>query len=180
MEEKSESVVGEVAEAVADAFDLFDEGVGRFGRPVGHSCGVEVGEQLVAPAVEGAGQPHQFGDLVGGDGGEPGQQPPLGLSSGLGLVDQPEVLGGDPSSGDLLVIVAGVESDQHPGPGVLTVMIVSATQQPADPEQRITLAAPVAEGVVLDPSADLVDCVEAEPDDMERIEYPDRIRQAGT
>jgi len=39
---------------------------------------------------------------------------------------------------DLLVVVAGVEPGQHPLPGVLGVVVGSAAQQPADPEQANT------------------------------------------
>ncbi len=50
-------------------------------------------------------------------------------------------------------------------------MLVGATaQQPPDPEQRIILAAAVAEGFLLHSAADLVDGVEAELDDVERIQ----------
>ena len=62
MEQEPEAVVVEVAEPVADALDLLDEQVHRFGRPVRQS-GVVVGEHLVLPRSDGLGEPVQLGDL---------------------------------------------------------------------------------------------------------------------
>ncbi len=52
MEQESESIVVEVAEAVADSFDLFDQQVGAFGGGVGES-GVVVVEDLGFPRTGG-------------------------------------------------------------------------------------------------------------------------------
>jgi hypothetical protein len=81
--------------------------------------GVEVGEQLLAPRVQSARQPHQFGDLVVGDRGEPAQQPPLGAGPVGFAVEQPRLLGGDQGVADLLVDVAAVEPGEQPIPGPL-------------------------------------------------------------
>ncbi|MET4147665.1 hypothetical protein ABIB45_004609 [Arthrobacter sp. UYCo732] len=40
---------------------------------------------------------------------------------------------------------------------------------PADPVERIYLTAPVPEGVLLDPAADLIDHCGSEYDDVERV-----------
>ena len=77
VEQEPESVVVEVAEPVADAFDLFDEQVHGLRRPV-RQAGVVVGEHLVVPGGDGLGEPGQFGDV------------------GLGA---PVVEGGDPAAG---------------------------------------------------------------------------------
>jgi len=55
------------------------------------------------------------------------------------------------------------------GDGRSIAFIGATAQQPPDPEQRIILAAAVAEGFLLHSAADLVDGVEAELDDVERI-----------
>jgi hypothetical protein len=66
-EEESASVVGEIAIAVAEAADLLDEQVDGFGGSVGGAVGGVEGEELVAPAVDGASEPGQLGDVgVGG------------------------------------------------------------------------------------------------------------------
>ena len=51
---------------MTDALHLLDQQVDRFGGSVGHVSDGEAGEQLGAPGVQGAGQPVQFGDVVGG------------------------------------------------------------------------------------------------------------------
>ena len=55
----------------------------------------------------------------------------------------------------------------------------AAAQQPAGPEQRVVGEAAVPEGVLLDPAADLVDAGQAEFDDVEGVEHPDRVGQLG-
>ncbi len=57
------AAVGEVAEAVPDPFDLLDQAADGLGWPVGDSAGVEVGEQLISPSVDGSGQSAPLGDL---------------------------------------------------------------------------------------------------------------------
>jgi hypothetical protein len=89
VQQEAESVVGEVAVPVSDPLDLLDQPVDGFGGSVGDAVGVEVGEQLVAPGVDGAGQPDQFGYLVFGDVGEPAQQPSFGAGSVGFAVEQP-------------------------------------------------------------------------------------------
>src|ERR671912_2972675 len=111
---------------MADPLDLLDQSVDGFGGSVGDAAGVEVGQQLVPPGVQGAGEPDQFGDLVLGDGGEPAQQPPFGPVPGRLSIQKPEVLGGDPGSADLLVVVAGGEPGQQPRPGPFGVVLVPA------------------------------------------------------
>lgn len=59
------------------------------------------------------------------------------------------------------------------------MVLRAAAQRPADPEQRVMLAATMAKGFLLHPTADPIHSVEAEPDDMEGIQYPGSVRQAG-
>jgi hypothetical protein len=72
---------------------------------------------------------------------EPPVQPPLSLVTGLGPVQQPQVLGGDPGGGDLPVDVAGVEPGQQPVPGDVGEVLVTAAQDPPDRVRRVALAA---------------------------------------
>jgi len=74
-------------------------------------------------------------------------------------VEQPQLLGGDPGSADLLVVVAGLESGDHPHPGSFGVVFVAASEQSADPEQRVVAVAAVTERVVLHSPANLVERV---------------------
>ena len=70
--QQAQPVVVEVAEAVSDALYLLDQEVDRFGGSVGDPVGVEVGQQLAAPGVGGAGQPFELGDTGVGALHEPG------------------------------------------------------------------------------------------------------------
>jgi hypothetical protein len=71
VQQQAEPVVVEVAKSVPDPFDLLDQQVDRFGGSVGHAGGVEVGQQLGLPGVDGAGQPVQFADVGVGAVGQP-------------------------------------------------------------------------------------------------------------
>src|SRR5215204_5895846 len=108
-EEESASIVGEVAVAVADATDLLDQQVDRFGRSVAGAAGGVEGEDLVAPAVDGAGEAGEFGDLDVGGVLEEHDQPTLGVGQVVGGVDLRQELAGEPHGGDFAVGVAGGE-----------------------------------------------------------------------
>src|SRR5829696_2403679 len=125
---------------------------------------VDLERRQVAELAEGAGEPDEFGDLMLGDVGEPAQQMSLGPAPVGAAVEQPQLLGGDPRVADLLVRVAGSQSGEHPCPGLLAVVVMAAAQQPSDAEQWVAgMPAPV-QGVLLNPTADLVQGVEAEAD----------------
>jgi hypothetical protein len=86
------------------------------------------------------------------------------------VVDQPKVLGGDPGSSELLVVgIAGVESGQQLGPGVVAVVVGGAAQQPADAIERIVSAPAVAGLLAWDAAADLVDGGEPQAYDVKGI-----------
>jgi hypothetical protein len=96
------------------------------------------------------------------------------------VVDQPQVLGGDPGPGELLVGgVTGVEPGQQPSPRSVGVVIVAAAQQPADAVERITGTAAVPALLALDAAADLVDGGEAEPHHVEGVQHPYCVGQRG-
>jgi hypothetical protein len=75
--------------AVPDSLHLFDQCVDRFGGAVGDAAGIEVGEQLGSPGVEGAGEADQLGDLVLGDVDELAQQMAFGAVAVRAAVEQP-------------------------------------------------------------------------------------------
>lgn len=69
-------------------------------------------------------------------------------------------------------------SDQRsPQVSVLTVVLVAAAEQSADPVERIITVAAVPGLLVLDVSADIVDGGEAQPHETEGIQHPHRVRQ---
>ncbi len=53
----------------------------------------------------------------------------------------------------------------------------AVAQQAADPVERVVLVPAVADGVLLDAAADLVDDLGAEPDDVEGVQDGDRVGQ---
>src|SRR5690606_23730181 len=55
--------------------------------------------------------------------------------------------------------IAGVEQSEQLGAALVVEPFVGLGQQPAGPVERIVLAAPVAEGLVLDAAADLVEAL---------------------
>lgn len=71
MQEQTGPVVVEVANPESDTFGSFDQQFHRLGTAIAGMAGVEVGEQLVVPGTDGAGEAVQFGGLgVGADGVE--------------------------------------------------------------------------------------------------------------
>jgi hypothetical protein len=94
---------------VADASDLLDEEVHGFGRPVRSTCGLVVGEDLVTPAVDGAAEAGELGDVgVGGVLEEHHEPSSGGGKVGCG-VDLRQEFSGEPDGSDLAVTVAGGE-----------------------------------------------------------------------
>ena len=73
--------------------------------------------------------------------------------------------------------MAFVDRDRPVQPGALPVgeLLGTATQDRADPVERVVFAATVAVDLLLDPAADLVDGLGAELDDMERVEHGGRV-----
>ena len=180
MQQQAEPVVVEIAESVTDALDFFDQQVGRFGGSVGDTAGVEVGQQFGTPGIEGTSQAGELGDVSVGAVGQPPVEQPVGASPIAAVVDQPEVLGGDPGSGELLIRgVTGVEAGQQSLPRALAVVVIASAQQPADALERILTAAAAPGVLALDASTDLVDSGEGQTHDVEGVEHPDRIGQRG-
>ena len=56
----------------------------------------------------------------------------------------------------------------------------TVAEEATDLVERIGLMASVAEGVLLDSAADFVDDLGGQPDDMEGVEYGDRVGQLVT
>lgn len=65
----------------------------------------KVGQQLVPPGVDGAGEAVQLGHVGVGAPGQPAVQMLFGVAAGVGVEESAQVLGGDPCLADLLVDV---------------------------------------------------------------------------
>jgi hypothetical protein len=83
--------VGEISEAVGEPADLFDDQVDGFGTAVGDAAGIEVGEHLLPPSLEGAAEPSHFGDRARREAGDDLLREPPGFG-GAGVVDAAELL----------------------------------------------------------------------------------------
>ena len=94
-----------VAESVTDAANLLDEQVDGFGRSVGTPGGV-IGEDLVLPAGDGAGEPAEFGDVGIGAPQVERFEPTPGMGYALGCVYLPKQLLTQGGGGDLTVGIA--------------------------------------------------------------------------
>jgi hypothetical protein len=79
---------------------------------------------------------------------------------------------GQPPAEDLVVRVAGSQTEQHPLDAVVVEAFSSGEHEFADPVQGVVLAAALAEGLVLDPAADLVQAPVGDTDHVKRISDP--------
>ena len=93
------------------------------------------------------------------------------------MVDRAELLVALPGQVHLPVGVAVLEAVGDLGLLAFGEVLHAVAEQPADLVERVVLVAAVAEGVLLDAAADLVDDLGAEPHDVERVEHRDRVGQ---
>src|SRR5215203_6459797 len=94
---------------MSQAADLLDDEVDGFGAAVGDAGGVEVGQHLLAPRLEGAAEPRDLGDRAGREAVQHLlADRPAGLRTGV--VDRAELLIALPGQVDLSVWVAGVQA----------------------------------------------------------------------
>ena len=94
----------------------------------------------------------------------------------VGQVDVAHRLLSQPGAQHLVVGVADAQTEQHPVVAPV-VEALGAGEQLADPIQRVGLAAPVAEGLVLDPPAHLVHAAVPDPHHMKGVGHPGGMRQ---
>ncbi len=73
------------------------------------------------------------------------------------MVDVAELLVALPGQGDFVVGVPSGEFRIQPGGLLVGEMFGADLQGPANPVERISLTAPMARSVLLDPAADLID-----------------------
>lgn len=88
---------------------------------------------------------------------------------------------GSPSGGDLTVCVADLQQPVEPVLGVVVEPLLREGQQSADAVERIVLAAAVAEDLLLDAAADVVDLAgrELRPSAGDELRHPD-VRRSGS
>ena len=171
--------MGEISESVCKPADLLDDQVDGFGAAVGDAAGVEVGKQLLAPGLEGAAEPSHFGDRARREAGDHLLRNPPTFGGG-GVVDGAELLVTLPGHVDFAVGVAGLQTLGELGLLAFGQMLHTVAEEAADLVERVVLVPSVAEGVLLDAAADLVDDLGSEANDVEGVEDRDRVGQLVT
>ena len=91
------------------------------------------------------------------------------------LVDRADDLLGVPGRADLASRVAGVEQTEELGAATVVEAFVGLGEQPAAAVERVVLVAPVAQGLVLDPPATLVELRVRQLHQVERIRDLQRV-----
>lgn len=115
--------------------------------------GVEVGQDRGLPGPQAPAEPDVFRNRTGRERRDylVDQFPALLRS---GVIDRPELLVALPGERDFVARVANSEFGIEPCRLFLGEVFGSDLQGPADPGERIALAAAVAQSVLLDPAAD--------------------------
>jgi hypothetical protein len=134
-----------------------------------------VGEDLGAPAGERAPERADLRNLVGPTALDGLVEQERGVDRLLGEVDIAHRLLGDPGAEHLLVGVAHLEAEQHPLEAGALQALGAGQHQLSDPVEGIAPASPMAEGLVLDPAAHLIEAAVGDPHDVERVGHPDRV-----
>src|SRR5690606_21969483 len=151
---------------------------GLGGAVAGAVGGVE-GEELVGPAVDGRGEPDQLGHI--------GLRAPLEgrdqASAGVVDVDSaehgPQELLGQQGGADLAPAVASVEATLQSSPARFVEVLAGHEQQPADPVERVALAATMPEGLLLGAAAHVIDGLVGEAHEVGPVEPPRGVKAAG-
>ncbi len=157
-----------------DAVDFLHEEVHSLGGSVG---GVEVGEQLDPSAAQGPAETGDLGDRAAGQDLDQLLGPPPALLAGGGVADRVDVLRDPPGEGDFSSRVTGGQRRVEPHPVLFGEVLGAAAQQPAALVERAGLVPAVPEGYLLHPAADLVEHVQVELYDVERIQHLHRRGQ---
>ena len=139
-----------------------DDPVG-LGAAVGGPFGGEVAQVGGLPLPQGAPEPGDLADRAGRERGHdllgdllPGGQ----VGRGVGGADLLVAL---PGEQDLVVGVAAAQAVDEPVPLLVGQVVRAGAQDVADPVERVTGVAAVAQGVLLDATTDLVVGLPSEP-----------------
>jgi hypothetical protein len=174
-QERPGSIVVEVPEPEAERLDVLDDEAGAFGGGVGEPGAVPAQDRCL-PAGDGAGEPFELGHLAAGAVVVEGHDPPPGLKGVAGKVGVAQQFLGEVGGANLAFGVAGIEPGEHAGEPGGVEAVVASEQPSTDPVERIALAAPVAQGVVLGAVANLVERGVGEAD---HVKWSTTTRAAG-
>ena len=130
----------------------------------------------MAPGLQCSAEPSHLGDRTGRKAGDHLLCGTATLA-GAGVVDGAELLVALPGQVNFAVGVAGIQTPGELGLLAFGQVLHTVAEQATDLVERIVLVASVAEGVLLDAAADLVDHLGGQPDHMEGIQHRDRVGQ---
>jgi hypothetical protein len=161
---------------VRKSADLFDDQVDGFGATVGDSVGVEVGQHLGLPGLQRSAEPGDLGDRTGGEAGDHLLRDLAAAICGR-VVDRAELLVALPSQVDLPAGVDFLQAAGELGLLLLGEVLYAVAKQAADLVERVVLVAAMTKRVLLDAATYLVEDLGAEANDMEGVEYRDRVAE---
>src|SRR3974390_924188 len=95
------------------------------------------------------------------------------------VVDAAHYFLGVPGGADLTVGVASIEQPEEACPAAVVESFIGSGQQAPGSIEGVDLAASMSEGVVLHPTADLVEALVGQPHEMERVSDRDGGGQHG-
>ena len=156
MQQQPEPIVLEIAHPVADPSELLCDEVLGLSWSVGDAGHVVV-EDLGLPSGDGLGQPGELGNVGLGSVLVEGDQLPSGGMQILGCVHLTEELLAEDAGPTLAVGIADIERTKQLVPLAIRQALPAPGHQPSGFEQWILLAAPVAQALLLDPAADVID-----------------------
>ena len=161
----------EVPEPTGNTAAELDDPVDGLRAAVARAVGIEVGQERGLPASQGLSEPGDLGNRAGRQRGDEffGK---LASSCRRGLVEHvPKVLSAAIGDFDRDVIGMGRERSFQASLLARREAFSPGAENMADAVEGVALAASVAEGLLLDPAADVIDCRAGELDDVERIQH---------
>lgn len=170
------AVVVEVAEPEPGALRVLDHEVGALDRAV-RQAGEVPAQQLGFPPRDRRGEAGELGDFGVGGVLVEAHEASAGVHRVAGVVDGAEQFLGEVGGGDFAVGVAAVEPGQHPVEAAVGETLVAAQQAASDAVERVVAVASMAEGVLLDSAADLVEGLVGEADQVEVVHDDRRVRE---
>jgi hypothetical protein len=147
-------------------------GAGVKAWPKANPKGSALTSARTTPHLDGSEQTSHYQMRLVGDG------PPT--FGGGGVVDGAELLVTLPGHVDFAVGVAGLQTLGELGLLAFGQMLHTVAEEAADLVERVVLVPSVAEGVLLDAAADLVDDLRSDANDVEGVEDRDRVGQLVT
>jgi hypothetical protein len=165
MKEHAEAVVVEPPHSEPAALHPLHAQVQPFGGTVAGTR-VVVGEDLGAPRLQGATERADLLDVVVSAALDRLVDEGGGLVPLVGEIDVPNRFLGQPCAQHLVSGVANAKAQQHPPTPSVVEAFGAGEQQLADPIQRVALAPPVLQGLLLDSTSDLVETAVADADDV--------------